>query len=212
MSTPLSDAGAGAAPGRGRHRQKLRTRKALLAAAREMTAEGRQPSMEEVADRALVSRATAYRYFPNVQVLIVEAALDSQLRSPEEVLPDDAGGDARARVERVRAALYDLIQPNEISFRRFLADTLVASAVALQEGGEEPQYRGGRRMAMLERALAPTAMSKARRRRLIDALSVVIGLEGYVAAVDVARVERDAVPELIGWIVDAILAKGLPGP
>jgi len=37
---------------------------------------GRSPTLEEVAEAAMVSRATAYRYFPGVEALLTEAALD----------------------------------------------------------------------------------------------------------------------------------------
>ena len=45
----------------GRPNQKRRTRKALLQAASRLMAQGRKPGLEEVAEEALVSRATAYR-------------------------------------------------------------------------------------------------------------------------------------------------------
>ena len=36
--------------------------------------DGRNPTLEEVAEEALVSRATAYRYFSGIEALLVEAA------------------------------------------------------------------------------------------------------------------------------------------
>jgi hypothetical protein len=55
----------------GRTRQKARTRNALLAAARALLAEGVTPTVEQAADRADISRTTAYRYFPNRWALLV---------------------------------------------------------------------------------------------------------------------------------------------
>src|ERR1700716_3535650 len=55
-----------------RHRQKNRTRKALLSAAAELVRQGREPTVAEVAEVAEVSRATAYRYFPTQESLLVE--------------------------------------------------------------------------------------------------------------------------------------------
>ena len=46
--------------------QELRTRKDLLLAARRLLKQGLRPTMDEVAKEALISRATAYRYFKNV--------------------------------------------------------------------------------------------------------------------------------------------------
>ena len=59
-----------------RPNQRLRTRKDLLRAASRLMKQGRKPSLEEIAEDALVSRATAYRYFPNVEQLLLEASLD----------------------------------------------------------------------------------------------------------------------------------------
>src|SRR3712207_963892 len=57
----------------GRANQKQRTYQALLDAALELTDAGRQPTLQDVAAKAMVSRATVYRYFPSVDALIHEA-------------------------------------------------------------------------------------------------------------------------------------------
>src|SRR4028119_708650 len=59
-----------------RANQRYRTRKDLLTAASRLMKEGRKPTLEEVAEAALVSRATAYRYFPSVEALLIEASVD----------------------------------------------------------------------------------------------------------------------------------------
>ena len=60
-----------------RANQRYRTRKDLIAAAERLMKNGHKPSLEEVAAAARVSRATAYRYFPNVEALLIEAPLES---------------------------------------------------------------------------------------------------------------------------------------
>src|SRR5260370_900803 len=57
-------------PSSRRHRQKNRTRKALLDAAAELVRQGREPTVAEVAAVSEVSRATAYRYFPTQESLL----------------------------------------------------------------------------------------------------------------------------------------------
>ena len=59
----------------GRPNQRLRTRKDLLEAGLRLSSEGGQPSLEDIAEAAMVSRATAYRYFPNVEALLWAYAL-----------------------------------------------------------------------------------------------------------------------------------------
>src|SRR4051812_46449790 len=89
---------------RGRERQRRRTKRALLAAADEVFAEGRVPTVAEVAERADVARATAYRYFPTQEALLLESSYlgDSEpLRSL--ALLNDEIPDPRERIaEAVR--------------------------------------------------------------------------------------------------------------
>src|SRR5215212_5318440 len=54
----------------GRIHQKARTRAALLEATRALLAEGVSPTVEQAADRAAISRTTAYRYFANQRALL----------------------------------------------------------------------------------------------------------------------------------------------
>ena len=60
--------------------QKQRTRHDLLQAASRLMAQGQLPKVADVAKEALVSRATAYRFFSSDEALIAEAAVD--VRTP----------------------------------------------------------------------------------------------------------------------------------
>ncbi len=67
-----------------------RTRNALIAAARQLLAEGVTPTVERTADRAGVSRTTAFRYFPNQRALLVAAYPQIEERSRlGSVAPED---------------------------------------------------------------------------------------------------------------------------
>ena len=57
----------------GRTNQKTRSRNAIVAACRELAHSGAEVTMPQVARRALVSEATAYRYFPDMVSLLQEA-------------------------------------------------------------------------------------------------------------------------------------------
>src|SRR5918997_2008322 len=76
----------------GRTNQKARTREALIAAARQLLAEGVTPTVEAAAAEAAIGRTTAYRYFPNSRALLAatypEIEMDSLLGAdpPEEPL------------------------------------------------------------------------------------------------------------------------------
>src|SRR5437660_8081992 len=77
--------------------QKLRTRALLLQAARELVSEGKTPSIAAVADAAMVSRATAYRYFPNPEVLLAEVPLDMAVPTVGSLFDGDAPTDPEDR-------------------------------------------------------------------------------------------------------------------
>src|SRR6516225_5010817 len=101
----------------GRVRQKGRTREALVAAARELVAEGDTPTVEVAAKRAGVSRTTAYRYFPSQAALLATA-------HPEIVtttlLPTPAPDDVAERVEIVVARVTDMVVDTESQQRTML--------------------------------------------------------------------------------------------
>ena len=58
--------------------QKARTRQAIVRAAGALLRDGRKPSLEEIAEAAQVSRATAYRYFPGLDALLSDRACRSR--------------------------------------------------------------------------------------------------------------------------------------
>src|SRR6059058_864682 len=92
---------AGAPPSRTRNRQ---TRRTLVAAADEIFEEGGVPTVADVAERADVARATAYRYFPTQEALLLETTFlgDSEpLRSLPE-LARQVGDPAERMAEAVR--------------------------------------------------------------------------------------------------------------
>ena len=94
-----------AEPSSDRANQKRRTRKDLLQAASRLMKQGVKPDLEAIAEEAMVSRATAYRYFPGVEALLLEAALDMAAPEPAEVLRDAPADDPVARLHRVDTAL-----------------------------------------------------------------------------------------------------------
>ena len=97
----------------GRTKQKARTRAALLDAARALLSEGRTPTVEEAAEAAAISRATAYRYFPNQGELLVAAHPEIEATT---LLGEDAPADPEARLERTVGELIRLTISTEPDF------------------------------------------------------------------------------------------------
>src|ERR687883_1696561 len=104
----------------GRINQKRRTREAILAAAVELVEQGQSPTVAEVADAALVSRATAYRYFPTQEYLLFEAALESTRSDIDRQLEENAlPEDAEARLEMLIDALKRGSAEKKVAFAPF---------------------------------------------------------------------------------------------
>lgn len=185
----------------GRWKQRRRTRQDILAAAAELLKTGQKPSLEEIADAALVSRATAYRYFPNADALLVEAALEIDFPKIGDVLAD-ADNDPVRRVEKVDAALHALIAENEAALR-----LMIASALERGARGDLP-VRQDRRTPMLTEALAPARASfnSADYDALIAALSLIVGPEAMIVFRDVLRLDDAEAARVRRWAIRALIS------
>lgn len=182
-----------------RANQRKRTRKDLLQAAARLAKQGRSPSLEEVAAEALISRATAYRYFANVEALLAEAALDVVTPEPEVLFGGTGGDDPVARLEKVDAALHDVVVANEAAFRVMLANSL-------QHRSDTPP-RQNRRSPLIAAALAPARKQfKPGSLELLEkALAVMIGTESMVVFKDVLQVDDAQARKVKRWAIRALV-------
>ncbi|RZL89920.1 MAG: TetR/AcrR family transcriptional regulator [Variovorax sp.] len=197
----------------GRPQQKQRTRKALLQAAAHFTRLGHRPTLEEIAEEALVSRATAYRYFPNVEALHLEASIDIETPQAEEALRGAPADDVVARLEQVDDALHTMIAANEAPLRMMLAQSLERSARG--ETDAHLPARQNRRTPLLEAALAPAngRIKPAALKNLKHALALVIGPEAMVVFKDVLRLDDAEARKVRRWAIRALVAAASnPGP
>jgi AcrR family transcriptional regulator len=189
----------------GRPNQRSRTRKDLLQAAARLLKQGRTPGLEEIAAEAMVSRATAYRYFPSVEALHREAALDVEIPGPEALFRDDRSTDPVARMERVEATFHEMILANETPLRMMLAQSM-ERAVRGEAGGRIP-LRQNRRTPLIEAALAPArrAFRPADFRLLTQALALIVGTEGVVVCKDVLRLDDAGARKVKRWAIRALI-------
>jgi AcrR family transcriptional regulator len=199
-----------------RTNQKERTRAALVAAAGELLGEGQSPTVAEAAARARVSRATAYRYFPTQQALLVEAALDLSMPDPEVVVRR-GGDDPLARIDAVVRAIHAVVADHEPAFRTMLRSTLEPEVAAV-DGALTSRRRGGRRLVYAERALgealagAPAEL----RQRVTTAIAVYLGIETRVVLHDICQLGERRSLEVERWavrtLVEAALRELAPSP
>jgi AcrR family transcriptional regulator len=188
----------------GRANQRLRTRKDLLEAALRLSSEGRSPTLEEIAEAAMVSRATAYRYFPSVEALLSEAAAHVAFPDLQSLFDGmDAGGPAE-RMKRLDQAISAMIAANEPTIRAMLA-TAVRQALA----DEDVPARQNRRSPAIEAALAPCRSEFEPKAfdRLQKALALVIGTESLLALKDVLRLDAGEATAVRHWAIEALVEK-----
>jgi AcrR family transcriptional regulator len=167
--------------------------------------EGRSPSLEEIAEEAVVSRATAYRYFSGVEALLVEAALDVAM--PDETFfAGDSAEDPVARVLRADSAVAAVVHENAPALRAMLMHSL-------QRGldGSGLPVRQNRRTPLIEQALAPVRdrLSPADFTRLTQALALVIGTESMLVFRDVLAIGDDEAAAIRAWMIRSLVAAAL---
>jgi AcrR family transcriptional regulator len=188
----------------GRPNQRRRTRKDLLDAATRLMRQGRKPSLEEVAEEALVSRATAYRYFPSIEALLLEATLDFAIPSAADVLRNAPASDPVARIEKVDAVFETMMSANETGLRMMLAQSLQRGLA--EEGGKLPK-RQNRRTPLIEAALAPARkqFGSTELQLLTRALALIIGTEGMVVFRDVLQLSDAEARKVRRWAIRALV-------
>jgi len=186
--------------------QELRTRKDLLRAAGRLIKSGRKPNMDEVAAEAMVSRATAYRHFRNIEALLAEAPVDAAMQDPEALFADDPSIDPEVRIDKAEASMHELVYDNESQLR-----VMLAYSIGRDLKDETIPARQNRRAALIETALAP-ARERFRRAdydRLCAALAMILGPESMIVFRDVLRVDRKTARSVKSWAVRALVRAAL---
>jgi AcrR family transcriptional regulator len=167
----------GRATGVGRVNQKARTRAAILQAVQDLARAGAEITMPSVARAALVSEATAYRYFPDLVSLLLEA--DAGVwPDPAEALAPVAGCDDP--VERVGYAAEVLL--TGVLARQSAVRAMIAASITRPDLAAA---RPGHRFALIEHALAPLADADPRvLTELKRGLAVVMSAEALFVLTD----------------------------
>ena len=176
----------------GRTQQKARTRKALIEAARQLLAEGVTPTVERTADRAEVSRATAFRYFANQRALLVATYPHLEEASLLEAAADE---DPLARLDAVTEELARRILEYEQELRAHLRLSLEPATAQ----SDELPLRQGRAIGWIDDALSPLRDRIPARdlRRLVLAIRATLGIEAMVWLTDVGGVSREEAVDIM---------------
>ncbi|CAN5157406.1 TetR/AcrR family transcriptional regulator [soil metagenome] len=191
--------------GKTRPNQRRRTRKDLLEAASRLMKLGLNPSLEDVAQEALVSRATAYRYFPSIEALLLEASIHLEMPGPETLFPPGSSEDPLARLDRLDAAMDEMMAANEGPLRLMLANSM-QRIVRGEFDGEAPP-RQNRRGPLIDAALelARDQFTPADLDRLGKILALIIGTEAMVVFKDVLQVDDAEARDVRLWAIRALV-------
>jgi AcrR family transcriptional regulator len=186
----------------GRRSQKARTRAALVAATRDLLAQGLIPTVEDAAHAADISRTTAYRYFPNQRSLLAAVHPEIDVTS---LLPDPAPTDPQSRLDLVMRECARITTNWEPELRTSLRLSLEPDSAEL------PVLRRGHAITWIEDALAPLRRSHPHidTHRLAIAIRAATGIESFVWLVDVAGLPRSEAAEMLSETAQALLTNAL---
>ena len=183
----------------GRTHQKARTRSAMVAAAREFLAEGVTPTVEQAAQRAGISRTTAYRYFANQRALLLASYPELAATS---LLDSDAPADAVERLDLVTENMARQLLEHEPELRAMLRLSLEPDVTP-----ERLPLRKGRALPWIEDALSPLQqrIPQPELRRLALAIRATIGIEPLVWLTDVGGLSREQACDVMRSSARAVL-------
>jgi AcrR family transcriptional regulator len=181
----------------------VRTREALIAATRELIAEGSTPTVEIAAARAEISRTTAYRYFTNQRDLLIAAHPEIDRKS---LLGANPPRNPATRLSMMLEEFHRITLETEPQLR--MALRLSLDHIGDQTGNT---LRRGRAIGWFEDALAPLLgqLSKQEVRRLVLAIRAAAGIEALVWLTDVAHLSRTQAVEVMNWSAQALLRSAL---
>ena len=169
-----------------------------------MLADGGTPTVEQAATAASISRATAYRYFPNQRALLVASypeIAESSLLGPRPP------GDPVARLDIVAEAIARQAVEHEAELRAMLRLSLESNA---PEHRDLP-FRVGRRIGWVADALTPLRgrLPERELRRLVIAIASAVGIDALVWLTDIAGLSRPQAVEQMRWSARALLKAAL---
>jgi AcrR family transcriptional regulator len=213
---PLSRQAKSSKATSGRSNQKARTRQALVAATTELIREGKAPSIPDAAERALMSPATAYRYFSSAQSLWEEASLEI-IEDWDTGQIDQVGDDPRARLDAVVQGVGWHMLDDELPYRNLVRASLERW---YEQSGlpadERMPVRQGRRMVYNTKVVEPLRheLPDVTIDQLVNALALVWGTEAVLVLRDVCRLDteqaKDTMLRASRWMLEGFLAQHQP--
>jgi AcrR family transcriptional regulator len=196
-----------------RANQKARTREAIVEAAQQLYRQGGRPTIAQAAEQARVSRATAYRYFPTQEALMVEVTgVTPRVVEVEKLLGSLSTEDVERRLLLLLDTFGQIVLAEEAEFRTALLVYLDTWLRSHRNGGNNnaPAVREGRRMRWLDKVLEPLDdLPEEQKRRLRAALTLTMGMDSIVIMKDVCRLEDHEALAVLRWVATVLVRAGL---
>jgi AcrR family transcriptional regulator len=188
----------------GRINQKIKTRVRILNAAKTLMSKNKNTSLEEIASEAKVSRATIYRYFPNLELLYNEASLDIHYLSPDALFEKVKDMTLENRIYYIQNYYNQLAQDHELIFRRYLSAVLKESIVS------KKKIRGARRIDAMNLILesSKNKIPKKELKNLRNLATILMGIDAQIVAKDVCNLTSKEANQTLKWGIEMIL-KGI---
>lgn len=185
---------------KGRVKQKQETREKILSSTQELMNYGEKFTLEEVAEKAGVSRATIYRYYSNVGILSAEAGIDINTKSPKTIYENLQGLEIKDKLLGVQEYYNNLTLDNENAFRNYLSIVLTSDS--------QHNKRGARRSKTLKMVMEETNLTKTEIKNIQNLFTVLMGLEPLIVTKDVCGLDNEQSKKLLRWGMELLL-KGI---
>ena len=193
----------------GRLAQRRRTRRAIVQATAQLLSTGAEPSVNEIAAAADVSRRTVYLYYPTLDQLVLDATIGLLNVDVDAALAAQKSDDPHARLRTLVTEMFATMETSLPLGRKLIKLTVDAPAPA-----ESGPRRGHRRIGWIEWAVEPCRKRLTRKdyEDLVSSLALVIGWEAFIVLLDVRGLTPGAARTLTlrtaETLLDAALTDG----
>ncbi|HEY8823072.1 MAG TPA: TetR/AcrR family transcriptional regulator [Dermatophilaceae bacterium] len=182
-----------------------RTRRLLGEAARELLRTGAPLTVQAAAELAGVSRATAYRYFPSNEAVLMHATMPLLEDAGQRLRPPDPDTSALDLPEQASALVRTMARwafDHENELR-----TLLRLSLAPERATRIPRRGNTNRDTWIATLLEglPAHVSQAARHRLAVALVPLFGADAVVWSTDIAEVDPDTALDVMAWMAATLV-------
>jgi AcrR family transcriptional regulator len=181
----------------GRVNQKLVTRDKIIVSAKYFINKGLEFTLEDVAKKSEISRATIYRYYSKVEILANEAGLDISTKSPEKIIRNLEGKSLEEKILGIQKYYNTLAIDYESAFRKYLCTVLTSNPSEIK--------RGARRKKTLQLAFEKSSISNTEKEKLVNVLTFLMGIEPLIVTKDVSGLNNNESLKTMEWAMELVL-------